>query len=85
MTIDYIGTALSLGGCTLVILPLIWVWVDFTCFQIFLNTYLCQGGITFPWSSAIVVGTLVGGIVLVSIFCIWEWKGAKLPIVPSTS
>jgi len=64
MTIDYIGTALSLGGCTLVMLPLIW------------------GGITFPWSSAIVIGTLVGGIVLVSIFCIWEWKGAKLPIVP---
>ena len=25
MTIDYIGTALSLGGCTLVMLPLIWV------------------------------------------------------------
>lgn len=23
--VDYVGTALTLGGCTLVILPLIWV------------------------------------------------------------
>ncbi|THH09774.1 hypothetical protein EW145_g1785 [Phellinidium pouzarii] len=41
-----------------------------------------QGGITFPWSSAIVLGTLISGCVIVALFCIWEWKGAKLPIVP---
>lgn len=27
--------------------------------------------------------TLIVGILLVSIFCLWEWKGARLPIVPS--
>ncbi|KAH8110380.1 MFS general substrate transporter [Phellopilus nigrolimitatus] len=64
LAVDYVGTALTLIGCTLVILPLIW------------------GGITFPWRSAIVLATLVSGIVIVSIFCLWEWKGAKLPIVP---
>lgn len=27
----------------------------------------------------------MAGVVVVSIFCLWEWKGAKLPIVPSAS
>ncbi|KAL5536247.1 hypothetical protein ACEPAF_68 [Sanghuangporus sanghuang] len=64
LAIDYVGTALTLSGCTLLILPLIW------------------GGITFPWHSAIVLATLISGIFLVSLFCLWEWKAAKLPIVP---
>ncbi|EJC99877.1 MFS general substrate transporter [Fomitiporia mediterranea MF3/22] len=64
LAIDYVGTALTLSGCTLVILPLIW------------------GGVTFPWRSAIVLATLFSGICVVSIFCLWEWKVAKLPIVP---
>ncbi|KAL5510892.1 hypothetical protein ACEPAG_4649 [Sanghuangporus baumii] len=64
LAVDYVGTALTLSGCTLLILPLIW------------------GGITFPWHSAIVIATLISGIFLVSLFCLWEWKAAKLPIVP---
>ncbi|KIJ39864.1 hypothetical protein M422DRAFT_230422 [Sphaerobolus stellatus SS14] len=64
LSIDYMGTILTLGGCVLILLPLIW------------------GGVTFPWVSGTVLGTLLGGIALVAIFCLWEWKGAKIPIVP---
>jgi len=62
--VDYLGCLLTLGGCVLVILPLIW------------------GGITFPWSSPVVLAPLFSGFVVISMFCIWEWKGARLPIVP---
>ena len=29
--------------------------------------------------------SLLGGMFVVALFCFWEWKGAKLPIVPSKS
>ncbi|RDX47549.1 MFS general substrate transporter [Lentinus brumalis] len=61
---DYLGAALTLAGCTLVILPLIW------------------GGVTFPWSSPVVLAPLCSGGLVVALFCLWEWKGARLPIVP---
>ncbi|KIJ39865.1 hypothetical protein M422DRAFT_174487 [Sphaerobolus stellatus SS14] len=64
LAIDYLGAILTLGGCALILLPLIW------------------GGVTFPWVSAKVLGTLISGIVVLVIFCLWEWKGARLPIVP---
>ncbi|KAI0764356.1 MFS general substrate transporter [Trametes elegans] len=62
--VDYLGTALTLVSCTLVILPLIW------------------GGVTFPWTSPVVLAPLCAGAFAVGLFCIWEWKGARLPIVP---
>ncbi|KAF8189751.1 MFS general substrate transporter [Pholiota molesta] len=62
--VDFMGAILTLIGCTLVILPLIW------------------GGVTFPWTSAAVLATLFSGILVCILFCIWEWKGATLPIVP---
>ncbi|OBZ65079.1 putative transporter C3H1.06c [Grifola frondosa] len=43
---------------------------------------LIWGGVTFPWTSAIVLAPLFSGIFIVSLFCWWEWKGARLPIVP---
>lgn len=43
---------------------------------------LIWGGVTFPWTSAVVLAPLFCGAVVVGIFCLWEWKGAKLPIVP---
>ncbi|KAI0710313.1 MFS general substrate transporter [Cerioporus squamosus] len=61
---DYLGAALTLAGCTLVILPLIW------------------GGVTFPWSSPVVLAPLCSGVLVVALFCLWEWRGARLPIVP---
>ncbi|KAG6846664.1 hypothetical protein H0H93_012566, partial [Arthromyces matolae] len=64
MAVDYIGAILTLVGCALVILPLIW------------------GGVTFPWKSAVVLAPLLSGFLVIVIFCIWEWKGAQLPIVP---
>ncbi|PPQ65731.1 hypothetical protein CVT24_011764 [Panaeolus cyanescens] len=64
LAIDYVGMVLTLLGCILVILPIIW------------------GGVTFPWSSPIVLGTLFSGVVIVIAFCLWEWKKARLPIVP---
>ncbi|KAF8464810.1 major facilitator superfamily domain-containing protein [Gautieria morchelliformis] len=64
LVVDYLGTVLTLGGCSLILLPLIW------------------GGVTFPWSSAHVIATLVSGVAVMVMFCLWEWKGAQLPIVP---
>ncbi|KAE9390295.1 MFS general substrate transporter [Gymnopus androsaceus JB14] len=39
-------------------------------------------GVLHPWKSAIVLAPLCCGIFVVGLFCIWEWKGAKLPIIP---
>ncbi|KAI5118415.1 hypothetical protein M0805_002867 [Coniferiporia weirii] len=64
LAVDYVGTMLTLGGCTLLMLPLIW------------------GGTTFPWSSAIVLVTLFCGCFVLALFCLWEWKGARIPIIP---
>ncbi|KAH9485880.1 Efflux pump dotC [Psilocybe cubensis] len=64
LSVDFFGAVLTLVGCTLVILPLIW------------------GGVTFPWGSAVVLAPLLSGCLVVVLFCIWEWKGARLPIVP---
>ncbi|KAJ6500950.1 major facilitator superfamily domain-containing protein [Mycena sanguinolenta] len=64
LAVDYIGTLLTLAGCTLLILPLIW------------------GGVIFPWKSSIVLAPLLSGLIVVALFCFWEWKGARLPIVP---
>ncbi|KAF7360154.1 MFS drug transporter [Mycena venus] len=64
LAVDYIGTLLTLAGCTLLMLPLIW------------------GGVIFPWKSSIVLAPSLSGFVVVAMFCLWEWKGARLPIVP---
>ncbi|KAJ6564139.1 major facilitator superfamily domain-containing protein [Mycena capillaripes] len=64
LAVDYVGTLLTLVGCTLFILPLTW------------------GGVTFPWTSPLVLAPLLSAFVVVAIFCLWEWKGARLPIVP---
>ncbi|KAJ7302380.1 MFS general substrate transporter [Mycena albidolilacea] len=64
LAVDYVGTLLTLAGCTLLMLPLIW------------------GGVIFPWKSSVVLAPLLSGFIVVGIFCFWEWKGARLPIVP---
>ncbi|KAF8878953.1 MFS general substrate transporter [Infundibulicybe gibba] len=43
---------------------------------------LIWGGATFPWKSAIVLAPLLSGFLVLVVFCLWEWKGARLPIVP---
>lgn len=43
---------------------------------------LIWGGVTFPWKSAVVLGPLISGFFAWMTFIIWEWKGARLPIVP---
>ncbi|KAJ7834517.1 major facilitator superfamily domain-containing protein [Mycena leptocephala] len=44
---------------------------------------LIWGGITFPWKSSVVLAPLLSSMAVVALFCFWEWKGARLPIVPS--
>lgn len=44
-----------------------------------------QGGVTFPWSSPVVLAPLCSAFLVIGLFCLWEWKAARLPIVPSTS
>jgi hypothetical protein len=40
------------------------------------------GGYTHPWKSAYVLSQLLIGFFLMVAFVIWEWKGAKYPMVP---
>lgn len=40
------------------------------------------GGISFPWVSGQVIGCLVGGVAIFCLLFLWEWKVAKIPIVP---
>jgi hypothetical protein len=43
---------------------------------------LQSGGFTYPWASAYVLCPLIIGILLIIAFVVWEWKGAKNPMVP---
>jgi multisubunit Na+/H+ antiporter MnhC subunit len=40
------------------------------------------GGYSHPWSSAYVLATMIIGFALLAIFVVWEWKYAKMPMVP---
>ncbi|KAJ0311191.1 hypothetical protein COL5a_002393 [Colletotrichum fioriniae] len=43
---------------------------------------LSGGGVTYPWSSPFVIAGVVVGAVLAALFVLYEWKLAKLPIMP---
>ncbi|KAK0380012.1 major facilitator superfamily transporter [Colletotrichum limetticola] len=43
---------------------------------------LSGGGVTYPWSSPFVIAGVVVGAVLAVLFVLYEWKLAKLPIMP---
>ncbi|KXH61696.1 major facilitator superfamily transporter [Colletotrichum salicis] len=43
---------------------------------------LSGGGVTYPWSSPVVIAGVVVGAVLTVLFVLYEWKLAKLPIMP---
>lgn len=82
LMIDYVGVLLTIGACTMIMLPLVWVSNGLTTIRVSNSQ---QGGVSFPWRSAIVLGPLCAGIVAVGLFCVWEAKVAKLPLIPSRS
>lgn len=41
------------------------------------------GGAYFPWASPMVITMLVLGSLSLLLFIVWEWKIAKLPMIPS--
>lgn len=43
---------------------------------------LSGGGVTYSWSSSFFIATLTVGIVFFILFVLYEWKLAKLPIMP---
>jgi hypothetical protein len=43
---------------------------------------LTAGGFTHPWSSAYVLCTMLIGFALIVLFVGWEWKFAKVPMIP---
>ncbi|KIJ09719.1 hypothetical protein PAXINDRAFT_56766, partial [Paxillus involutus ATCC 200175] len=44
---------------------------------------LIWGGVKFPWNSPIIIAPrLCSGVLVIFLFCCWEWKGASLPIMP---
>ncbi|KAH7097412.1 MFS general substrate transporter [Auriculariales sp. MPI-PUGE-AT-0066] len=51
-------------------------------FSVLVLLGLNWGGVTYGWSSAPVLVTLILGIAIFAIFMTWEAKGALLPIVP---
>ncbi|RBR23486.1 uncharacterized protein FIESC28_03668 [Fusarium coffeatum] len=40
------------------------------------------GGVSFPWDSATTICLIVFGIITVGIFLVYEWKVAKIPVLP---
>lgn len=40
------------------------------------------GGYSHPWDSAYVLATMIIGLILIVVFVVWEWKYAKMPMVP---
>ncbi|MCJ1473255.1 hypothetical protein MMC13_001906 [Lambiella insularis] len=43
---------------------------------------LQSGGQNYLWGSAYVLCQMLIGLALIAIFIVWEWKGAKYPIIP---
>ena len=43
---------------------------------------LTWGGVDYPWDSAHVIATLIVGFVLSVAFVLWQWKGARYPLIP---
>ena len=43
---------------------------------------LQAGGNTHPWVSPFVLCQMIIGLLLLAVFILWEWKGAKSPVVP---
>ncbi|PWN43280.1 MFS general substrate transporter [Ceraceosorus guamensis] len=43
---------------------------------------LTWGGGEHPWSSSWVLGPLIVGGGVAVVFCLWEWKGTRLPLMP---
>jgi MFS family permease len=43
---------------------------------------LQYGDNLYPWTSSIVLGTLIPGAILCILFCLWEWKGTATGIIP---
>lgn len=41
-----------------------------------------SGGITYPWTSARVLGCIITGFALFGVFAVWEMYGAKFPMYP---
>ena len=55
-----------------------WAEVDFASSLVALTA----AGTSAAWNSAFVLCQLVIGIVALAIFLLWEWRGAKSPVVP---
>ena len=43
---------------------------------------ITAGGYNHPWTDAYVLCTLIIGFFLMVAFVIWEWKGARIPMIP---
>ncbi|KAL4862820.1 hypothetical protein BDV12DRAFT_206967 [Aspergillus spectabilis] len=43
---------------------------------------LTWGGGEYPWDSAHVIATLIVGVFVCVAFVVWQWKGARYPLVP---
>ncbi|KAH8929435.1 MFS general substrate transporter [Atractiella rhizophila] len=65
-TIDYVGTALTLIGSVLMLVTF----------------HHSAGGVEYEWASAPVLVLIFVALAAFAVFCLWEWRFAKLPIVP---
>lgn len=61
-----------------------WVGIFFATFAVaFILIPISGGGAYFEWDSPLVIGMLTVGCLCFMGFVLWEWKWAKLPMIPS--
>lgn len=56
--------------------------ITITIGVIFLSIALSWGGADYPWNSPQVIAFLTIGLVLITGFFLWQWKGATYPLFP---
>ncbi|KAF7536057.1 hypothetical protein G7Z17_g13096 [Cylindrodendrum hubeiense] len=65
------------------LLKLDWLGIFLACAGLTLFLVgINYGGNPYEWTSAIVLGTMIPGAVLLAIFGLWEWKGTSTGILP---
>lgn len=83
--IDFFGAFLALGGSAVLVVGAHHDGSDTLSRLISAKLGLTWAGGEYLWDSSHVIAALTVGIVISAAFVIWQWKGAKFPLIPSKS
>jgi len=81
--IDWMGTFVSGAGIILLLIPISGGKSSLLLFYV-PHLIVFLGGSYFSWDSPLSISFLTVGGALFVVFIIWEWKMAKLPMMPGT-